>query len=171
MKRYDHALTPTAGNNWRSLMDERDNGDYVLYKEAAAIIAEHISTNKMLTAEGDSHRKIIVERDKKIDDLRESLKECQEAYTGWKREWAISHEQLRSSNEALVAAQARIIQLKGAIPAYSALWNIRDDLAALEAHDMDAMAKFMEKVDSTPSLALSERQRAQLRRMADGETL
>lgn len=40
MKRFDHALTPTRGNNWRSLMDERDNGDYVLYREAAAIIAE-----------------------------------------------------------------------------------------------------------------------------------
>lgn len=72
MKRYDW-ISPTE-------IGETEGGSYAEYEEAATIIAEHISTNRMLTAEGDRHRQIIAEKDKEIVRLQLLVKELEKKY-------------------------------------------------------------------------------------------
>lgn len=97
-----------------------------LPEEADAIIAEHISTNKMLTAEGDRHRQIIAEKDKEIEKLQSKF--------------ALSD--YLDCKEELIAAQARIVGLIKLVTEYEPEYTCTDNLPALAEHDAELISQY-----------------------------
>lgn len=78
----------------------------------------------------------------------EALAESNKSAKHWEQtchdQWENYQNICAAKDVALVAAQARIEQLKEAIPAYSVLWNIPDNLTALSDHDAKKHVELLE---------------------------